>query len=158
MSNSNDKCGKHLHMGKCCEHVNCCILLVWVQKTGLDKWKLSQKSSTSSSGLASGPVPSPFSHSHLRAQTKGTGPRDGWFALEHGLHGPQQDSQPQHTLAWLCNPPHFYQSPQAGFLQSVVLSVPYYCRNPEKGCFQFSKTETSACNFENPCQGSRLLF
>lgn len=154
MSNSDDKCGKHLHMGKCCEHVNCCILLVWVQKTGLDKWKLSQKSSTSSSSLASGPLPSTFSHSHLRAQTKGTGPRDWWFALEHGLHGPQRDSQPQHTLAQALQSPTPLSVPTA----SVVLSVPCYCHNPEKGCFQFSKTETSACNFENPCQGSRLLF
>ena len=30
--------------------------------------------------------------------------------------------------------------------------------NPRKICFQFSKMETSACNFENPCQGPYLLF
>lgn len=95
MSNSDDKCGKHLHIGKCCEHVNCCILLVWIQKTSLGKWKLNQKSSSSSLGLALDPLPSSFSHSHLRAQTKGIGPRDQWFALEPRLHGPR----PQHTLA-----------------------------------------------------------
>lgn len=150
-------------MVKCCEHVNWCILLVWIRKTGVGKRRLSQKGITCSSGLASGPLPSPFSHSHIGAQTEGNMPWRLWFPLEHKLHVPRRDSQPQHTLAQALqspsSPPRIAISPQGKASCKVLFCLsPVTAAIQKPWCFQFSKTETSACNFAKPCQGSRLLF
>lgn len=112
-----------------------------------------------------------LSHFHIRTsglRLRGTCPRDRWFPLDYKLYVPRQDFQPQHMLAQTPQPPaplpHIAISPppprRPGQLLAMCCFVcPLLLQQSKKDlCFQFSEMETSACNFENPCQGPRLLF
>lgn len=108
-----------------------------------------------------------LSHFHIRTsglRLRGTCPRDWWFPLEYKLYVPRQDFQPQHMLAQTLQPPcptppHCYQSPWGQLLATCCFVCPLLLQQSKKDlCFQFPEMETSACNFENPCQGPRLLF
>lgn len=57
------------------------------------------------------------------------------------------------AIPWRYSPPNCYQAPQDSFVQCVVLSPLLLQQFKQDSSFQFSEMETSACNFENPCQG-----
>lgn len=123
-------------MVKCCEHVNCCLLLVWIRRLVWANGD-SPKGSISSSSLAPGPLPFPFSRSHIRAQTEGNTPQRLVVFSRAQLLVPRRDSQPRCKLAQTLpsptsTPPNCCQSPWDGFLQCVVLSVPCCYSNPKK--------------------------
>lgn len=128
-----------LQMVTCCEHVNCIYWsgfrrLVWTN----GDWAKEAAFAAQALLLAPCLYHFPILTSGLRL--RGTGPRDWWFPLELELHVPRRDSQPQHTLAQALQPsssppPNCCQSPWEGFLQSVVLSVPFCCSNPKEIVF-----------------------
>ena len=138
-------------MVKCCEHVNCCIPLVWIWRIGLGKWRLSQKGSVFSPGLPPGPLPFPFSHSHFGAQTKGSAPQrlvvsirtwaPRFMAMGFPVSAHVGPDSPTPSSA----PSNCYQSPRDGFLQSIVLSVPCCYSNPRKMCVSNSPKQKHLC-------------
>lgn len=152
-------------MVKGCEHVNYCILVVWIPKIGLGKWRLSQKGSIFSPGLTSGPLPFPFSHSHIGAQTEGNAPWRlvvsirtqapssivaGFPASTHV--GPDSATPQLHSPKSLSIPTGWLPA------KDCFVCPPLLQQSKKDLCFQFSEMETSACNFDNPCQGPPLLF
>lgn len=110
------------------------------------------------------PLPFPFSHSHIGAQTEENVPWRLVVSIRtQAQHSTVGFSAPAHIGPDSTNPqphsPQLLSIPTAWLLAMYCFVCPPLLQQSEKDlCFQFSEMETSACNFENPCQGPRLKF
>lgn len=130
-------------------------------------WKVSGNKDLSqegSPGPSFWPLPIPFSHSRIGAQTGGNVP---WrVVVSIRTQAPRSaEGFPALATCWLqvCNPPALLprnccQAPQDSFVQCVVLFMLLLQQFKQDFCFQFAEMETSVCNFANPCQGPLFLF
>lgn len=164
MSNSDDECGKYFANGNV---LWTCELLY---STNLDSedWFGQMETEPKRQPFQLRPcfwlpafIISPFSHqsSDRGEQALGTG---GFHSNSSSMFHCEIPSLRTHWPR-LCNPPAHADpiaiSPHGKFSCKVLFCLsPFAAVIQKRLCFQFPKMETSACNFENHCQGSHLLF